>query len=174
MAEKRGRKNRYETDVAPHLEQITEMARTMTEKQMADSLGIAYTTTWQNYKKEHEELKEAIKKGRQNLVSDLHSSLIKRAMGYEYTERKVTSEAVKWDEEIYLALLEAGFTLDQIARSRLVKTEVMYKQMAPDIAALNLALKNNDKTNWANDPQTLALKKKELKLREKQIEQNVW
>lgn len=174
MGKKRGRKERYETDVKPNLERISVMAQTMTEKQIADALGISYTGAWHKYKNEHGELVEALKKGRQNLVSDLRSSLIKKAKGYHYTETKVVTESVKWPEEMYVALLEAGFTPEQIASSQLVKTEIMHKEMSPDVAALNLALKNYDKNNWANDPQMLEIRKKELELREKQVEANLW
>ena len=171
---KRGRKNRYETELKPNLPLISEMARTMTEKQIADSFGISYTGSWSLYKKEHPELVEALRKGRQNLVAELKSALIKKAMGYEYTETKETTERVKWPEEMYVALLEAGLTPEQIASSRLVKTEVSHKKTSPDVAAINLALKNYDKNNWSNDPQLLEIRKKELALKEKQVEQNAW
>lgn len=171
---KRGRKNRYETDIKPNLPLISEMARTMTEKQIADSFGISYTGSWSVYKQQHPELVEALKKGRQNLVAELKSALIKKAVGYDYTETKHVTEHVKWPEELYEALIDAGFTPRQIAESRVVKTEVAHKQMAPDVAAINLALKNYDKENWANDPQMLEIRKKELELKEKQVENNSW
>lgn len=171
---KRGRKNRYLTEIKPNLPLISEMARTMTEKQIADSFGISYTGSWSKYKQDYPELVEAIKKGRQNLVAELKSSLIKRANGYEYQEKKVVTERIKWPDELYAALLEAGFTPAQIEDSRLVKTEIAHKQMAPDVAAINLALKNYDKENWANDPQMLEIRKKELELRERQVESNEW
>ena len=36
------------------------------------------------------------------------------------------------------------------------------------LAALNLALKNYDKENWANDPQLLELKREELRIQKEQ------
>lgn len=171
---KRGRKSRWETDIEPNLQVIQEMARTMTEKQIAESFGISYTGAWSLYKQQHPELAENLKKGRQNLVAELRSALIKKAKGYEYTETKETTERVKWPDELYAMMLEAGFTPQQIGEARLVKTEVTHKTMSPDVAAINLALKNYDKENWANDPQALELKKKELKLKEQQIENNNW
>lgn len=171
---KRGRKSRYETDIKPNLPLIQEMARTMTEKQIAESFGISYTGAWSLYKKQYPELVETLKKGRQNLVAELRSALIKKAKGYKYTETKVVEERVKWPDEMYTLLLEAGFTIEQIESSRLVKTEVAHKEMSPDVAAINLALKNYDKENWANDPQMLEIRKKEVELREKQIEANLW
>lgn len=171
---KRGRKSKYETHIKPNLQLIQEMARTMTEKQIAESLGVSYTGAWSLYKQQYPELAESLKKGRQNLVAELRSALIKKAKGYEYTETKETTERVKWPEDIYAMLLDAGFTPQQIGQARLVKTEVAHKKTSPDVAAINLALKNYDKENWANDPQALELKKKELELRERQVENNEW
>ena len=169
----RGKPRKYDDYVKPYLPLISEWCRTMTEQQIAEKLGIAYST-FNQYKVDYPEVKEAIKKGKQNLVAELRSALIKKAKGYDYTEKKVTTECVKWPDEMYEALLEAGFTPSEIASSRIVKTEVAHKKMAPDVAAINLALKNYDKESWANDPQMLDIRKKELELREKQIENNEW
>ena len=149
------------------------MRRNLTEQQIAEQLGVGYST-FIDYKSRFPELEEALKKGVQNLVADLRSALIKKAKGYDYTETKETTERVKWPPELYTAFIDAGFTPQQIGEARLVKTEVAHKFMAPDVAAINLALKNYDKDNWANDPQALELKKKELELKEQQIENNSW
>lgn len=173
MARPRGKPGKYEDYVKPYLPLISEWCRTMTEQQIAEKLGIGYST-WKQYKVDYPAVKDAIKKGRQNLVAELKSSLIKKANGYDYIETKETTERVKWPEEMYAALLDAGFTPQQIATSRIVKTEIAHKKMAPDVAAINLALKNYDRENWANDPQMLDLRKKELELKEKQVENNNW
>ena len=170
---KGGRKSKYFTHVQPRLLEIMEMCRTMTETQIAEALGVG-ASTFQSYKTEFPELADILKKGRQNLVAELRSALIKKAKGYEYIETKETTERVKWPDAIYAAMIDAGFTPEQIGEARLVKTEVTHKKMSPDVAALNLALKNYDKENWANDPQALEIKKQELALREKQIENNTW
>lgn len=169
-----GRKSKYWENIAPCLDQVTEMAKTMTEKQMAEYFGVAYSSTWHEYKKKYPEFVEAIKKGRRCLVSDLRGALIKKALGYEYTETKQVVESVRWDEDMYQALIDAGFTPEQISGSRMVRTETSFKKMAPDVAAINLALKNYDPKNWANDPQMLELRKKELELKKKQIENSQW
>lgn len=168
-----GRKNKYDTHVKPHLPEIMEMCRTMTEKQIAESLGVA-NSSFQYYKTLYPELMDCLKKGRQNLVADLRGALIKKAKGYDYTETKVVTEDVKWPTELYNALLNAGFTAKEIEQARIVRTEVYKKQAAPDVAALNLALKNYDKENWANDPQMLDLKREELELKKKVVEENAW
>lgn len=170
---KRGRKGKYEIHVKPYLDKIQEWCTTMTEAQIARNLGIG-ASTFVYYKNEFPELSEVLKKGRTDLVTELRSALIKKAKGYEYTESKVVTEEVHWPEEMYIMMLEAGFTPEQIKNAKLVKTEIARKEMAPDVAALNLALKNYDKENWANDPQMLEIRKKELELREKQVEASSW
>lgn len=169
----RGRKNRFETHVKPYFEKIAEWCNSMTEKQIAQKLGIAYST-WNQYKVDYPELTEVLKKGRTDLVTELRSSLIKKAKGYDYVETKVITEAVKWPDELYVLLRESGFSDEQINRSRIVRTETFHRKAAPDVAALNLALKNYDKDNWANDPQMLDIRKKEIELKEKQIEKDDW
>lgn len=147
---KTGRKNKYYTHIKPYLKDIPEMLQTMTEEQVSKKLGVAYSS-WNKYKLEFPELVEVIKKGNMTLVSELKSVLKKRAKGFQYEERKVIKEnGVAVREEIYT------------------------KSALPDVASINLLLKNYDKENWANDPQALELRKKELELKEKQIEQNLW
>lgn len=126
------------------------MCLMMTEEQIAKTLGVAYSS-FRVYKKQYPALENSLKKGRFELVLELRGALIKRAKGFQYTEIKETIEG-----------------------SIVTKIEKTVKTALPDVAALNLALKNYDKENWSNDPQTLALRKKELELREKQIEANNW
>lgn len=164
----------YHELIEPHLNKVREMAETMTERQIAEYFGVSYTGTWIPYKKKFPELAEAVKKSRIELVMDLKSTLIKRAKGYQYTEKKTVVEKVKWPPGARKKLLDAGLTLEEIDEARLVKTEETVKEVAPDVAAINLALKNWDKENWSNDPQVLAVRKEELKLRKKQIENNEW
>lgn len=171
---KRGRKNRYETHIIPFFQQIEEwLANGATERQIAEKLGIGYST-FNGYKANYVEFAELLKKGRRNLVSDLRGALVKKAMGFNYTETKVVKEHIDIPDDMKNVLLANGFTQEQIEQANLVKTEVANKYATPDVAALNLALKNYDKDDWANDPQMLDLRKKELELKERQIESNEW
>lgn len=145
-----GRPQKYHDCVEPYLAEIKKMALTMTEAQIAKTLGVSYSS-FRKYKSEHEELREALKKGRRQLVMDLYSALIKRAKGFKYTEKK----------KIY----EGG---------ELVREEISEKYAQPDVAALNLALKNFDSENWANDPQIMELRRKELELRQQEVKNNDW
>lgn len=147
---KTGRPNKYHTHVQPRLAEIEVMCQNMTDKQIAEALGVAYSS-FKEYKTKYPDLMAAIKKGRQSLVTDLKSTLISKAKGFSYEEKKT--------------IIKAG----------MVTQETIYtKYSPPDVAAINLLLKNYDKDNWANDPQALELRKKELELREKQVEATTW
>jgi len=147
---KRGRPNKYFSHVKPRLAEIEKMALTMTEKQIAKSLHVAYSS-FNEYKKNYSELSETLKKGRESLVIELKSTLIRKAKGFNYEERKTVKEdGIVTREEIYT------------------------KASLPDVAALNLLLKNYDKDNWANDPQMLRLRERELEIREKHYEEDNW
>jgi hypothetical protein len=150
-----GRKSLYDTHVKPYLNQIQEWYSDLDERQIAvDKLGIA-VSTWEKYKKEHEELRNVLKNGRQNLVIELKASLKKKAKGFYYEE---TKECIREADD-----------------GRKIKTVEKYKKYAqPDTGALHLLLKNLD-DNWHNDDKaTLDLKQKQLELTERKIEQNEW
>ena len=149
-----GRKSKYETHVKPYLNQIQEWYEDLDERQIAvDKLGIA-VSTWEKYKKENPELRDALKRGKQHLVSELKTSLKKKAKGFYYEETKT-------------CIRELG--------GKQVKTIEKYKKYAqPDTGALHLLLKNLD-DNWHNDDKaTLDLKQKQLELTERKIEQSEW
>jgi hypothetical protein len=144
------RPSKYETNVKPHLKEIEKWCLTMEDKQIAKTLGIS-VSTWCEYKKKYPELSEAVKRGRTNLVADLKSSLIEKAKGFRYTESK--------------EIIENGVV---------VRKEVYERAALPDVAAINLLLKNYDRQNWANDPQALDLRREELELHKKQLELKEW
>lgn len=146
----KGRPNKYKTHVEPYLDKIEEMALIMTEKQIAKTLGVGYSS-FREYKRQYPALTNTLKKGRQELVMELRSVLIQRAKGFHYEEKKIIKEY-----------------------GEVVREERVVKKSLPDVAALNLLLKNYDKENWANDPQMLDIRKKELELRERQVENNEW
>lgn len=144
------RPDKYATHVEPYLEEIKQMCLTMTESQIAETLGVGYSS-FRKYKKQYPALKSTLEKGRKDLVMELRSALIRRAKGFEITEVK----------KVY----EEGC---------LTRYEKSTKYYPPDVAALNLALKNYDPDNWANDPQMIRIRERELDLQERKIEAGEW
>lgn len=145
-----GRPEKYKTHIEPYLSDIQQMCLSMTEEQIAETLGVAYST-FRQYKQHYPALNSVLKKGRQILVIELRSALIRRAKGFQYEERKVIKEAGQPTRE-----------------------EIYTRTALPDVAALNLCLKNYDSQNWANDPQMLRIREKELELQERKIELSEW
>ena len=123
-----------------------------TERQIAYNLGVSYSTL-NKYKVEKIEFSELLKNGRQSLVLELRGALVKKALGYKFTEIKKYTK------------IENGSTVQYI--------EETTRESAPDVAALNLCLKNYDSEAWANDPQMLKLKREELALK-KELADNNW
>lgn len=87
----------------------------------------------------------------------LRGQLVKKAFGYDYTE---VTEIKERDPET--------------GKMRVTKIETKIKHAQPDVAALNLCLKNYDADNWANDPQALKIKEKELALRREIADRDAW
>jgi len=149
-----GRKDRYETQVQPRLGEIPEMVGTMTEEQIAKQLGIS-RRSFERYKQQHEELRAALKKGREDLVRDLKMTLKRKAKGFYYTEKKTTVR-------------------DSEREGKTVIVETFEKYAQPDTGAIHLLLKNLDET-WRNDDrETMDLKRQRLEMEKEKNEANNW
>lgn len=154
---KTGRKSAYEEKIKSRFKDIEKWLKGgATEKQIAAALGIS-ESTWFKYKSEKSEFAEFVKTvDRSEIVLDLRSALLKKAIGYDYEEKKYYRK------------------VDDVTGHETTYTEVTKKHAHPDVAAINLALKNYDKENWANDPQMIELKKQELELRKQAQEFKEW
>lgn len=150
-----GRKSKYDM-VRDNFPEIRKWLKNgVTEKQIAKNLGIAMSS-WSLYKTQYSELTELIKNSRETVVEDLRGALLKRALGFIYEEKKTY---IKTDQET-----------GKITQY----TEITKKQALPDVAAINLSLKNYDKENWANDPQLLELRKLELEFKKEMAAKEDW
>ena len=85
------------------------------------------------------------------MVRDLRNSLIQRAKGYKYIEKK--------------QIIEDGI---------IVREELYEKAQQPDVGAIHLCLKNYDRGNWSNDWDALELKKEELEIKKQNAENGGW
>ena len=72
MAKKTGRKSAYETKIKPHFPEILQMCESMTDKQIADSLGVAYST-FLKYKAEKKAAKERHKAQKEKTKADIEA-----------------------------------------------------------------------------------------------------
>lgn len=151
---KRGRKSVYDTLIKPRFDEVLEWLRNgATDRQIYENLGIKKDAFYK-YKREKSEFSEILQKGRQSLVVQLRGALVKKALGFQYSEIKKYTK------------IENGKSVQYIEETK--------KNALPDVAAINLCLKNYDKENWSNDPRADEFKKQELELKKKAYEDKNW
>lgn len=144
-----GRKNKYETHVQPYLAYIREWYGTLSEKQIAEKLGVS-KGSFENYKNQYPELKECLQVSKEVLIEDLKSSLKQKAKGFYYTETKKTTKRY------------GGQKSETVEEYR--------RYSPPDTGAIHLLLKNLD-PEWRNDDKaTMDLKRERLELDKKKAE----
>lgn len=123
-------KSKWE-DVKDKLTLVEGWARDgLTNEQIADNLGIGKTTFYRMIK-EHSELLEHLKKGKEVIDYEVENALLKRALGYKYEEKTY--------ESIYNKKLD-------MYTEKLTKR--VTKQVAPDTTALIFWLKNRKPKQW--------------------------
>lgn len=148
-----GRKNKYETHVKPHLQEIPKWYEDLTEAQIADKLGIS-VASFENYKLKYPELVASLQSGKEILVEELKDSLKMKAKGFHYKETKKTIRNVNGQ-----------------------KTQVIeeYERYSPpDTGAIHLLLKNLD-DNWRNDDKaTIEMKRQKLELEKQKADAENW
>lgn len=101
----------------------------LTDEQIAAKMGIS-TKTLYEWKKTYSNICEALKRGKEVVDVEVENALLKRAMGYEYTE-----------------------TRTETADDGTVKTIVMQKTMPPDTTAQIFWLKNRRPAVWRDKQQ---------------------
>lgn len=154
-AKKMGRPSVYDARIKPYLPQIHEWIQEKSENQIAKILGVSISA-WRKYREAHPEFKEALKRGRDDLVKTLYNTLIKKAQGFQYTEAKTVEER------------------DENGNLIITRKETYTRTALPDVAALHLLLKNYDKENWADNPQMLELKKQEIEIQKQKADEAAW
>jgi hypothetical protein len=146
-------KPKYNEYVKPHIKDIEQWVRVgVEEREIARMLGISVQSL-NVYKKQHSELSESLKKGRQHLVIELKNKLVERALGQSVTE--TTKQ--------YVVLAKDG--------SKNTHVEKHVTKHPPDVAALQILLKNWDR-GWSDKPAELDIKRAELELKKAVAEQN--
>lgn len=148
-----GRKSVWESQIQPKLPLIKEMMQTYTEAQIAKRIGVS-TTSFEKYKREKAELREALQSGKEGLIAELKETMKKKAKGFHYTETKKI--------------------IRKIGDKRFTTIEEYERYSPPDTGAIHLLLKNLDET-WTNDDKpTMELKKQKIELDKQKAESENW
>jgi AcrR family transcriptional regulator len=148
-----GRKSIYETQIKPHLDEIRRAIENgATVAEIAAALDVAESTLYK-YKSEKAELMAAFARGRASIVIDIRAALLKKALGYEYQEKK---QYIKKDDD----------------GESVTYTEITTKHQPPSETAGAMLLRNYD-DNWLDkDNLTMELKRQEMELRKAMAESN--
>lgn len=144
----------YERNVQPYLDKVAEWYKTMTVRQIARRLGVSKTSLYK-WATEHDDLKRALDKGKDDFVDELYSSLKRRALGYDYEETTVKET----DSE------KNGIET--------VKTTVK-KHIPPDRPSIVILLSNLDPDFHTDDHATLEIKRAELGIKKQRADAESW
>ena len=121
--------DKYEEIVEPNLILIERWKRNgLSEREIAEKLGISYST-FRAYKKEKSALSAHLKKGAEIVDTEVENALLKRALGYSFTE--ITRE--QRDGELTI-------------------TKTVVKEIQPDVTAQIFWLKNRATDKWRDKP----------------------
>lgn len=147
---KRGRKCKYDEYVKPMLQQIESWARSgATEEEICTALGIAKSTFY-DYKNKYSELSRALRVGRQSVVLDIKAALLKKALGFEYQEKR-------------------GY---KKPGEPIVTTDIFQRYSPPDPTAATMLLRNYDPEWRDKDAATTDFKAQELEIKKALAEAN--
>lgn len=118
------RPNKYDEKIKDKLTLVQGWARNgLTNEQIAKNLGINLSTLYK-YQKQEIEFANAIKKGKEVVDFEVENALLKRAVGYDYQEKKI--EESKEGRKITVTL----------------------KHVPPDVGACAIWLKNRKPEDW--------------------------
>lgn len=98
----------------------------LTDEQIADNIGISRSTL-NSWKDKYSDISDTLKRGKEVVDCQVENALLKRALGYEYTE--TTREYIP--------------ELDEMKTTKKVT-----KRVAPDITAQIFWLKNRKPDKW--------------------------
>ena len=149
-------KSKYETHVKSRFKEIKDWCQNgATDKEIIELLHISKDTFYK-YLNKYADFSDLIKENRKIPIQEIKNALYKRAIGFRYTETKVST------------------TTDRDGMP-IIKEEETTKHALPDPTSCLILLKHWDKEHgWTNDPMLYELKKRKLELEESIAEENKW
>lgn len=134
----------------------------LTEEQIAGNMGISRSTL-NEWKKLYPDISDTLKKGKEVVDLQVENALLKRALGYRYTEDKYVSvpmEQEEYSQKLFeymnrykLEYPEATDDELMLVREKFPKTKEMLverkvKEVEPDTTAQIFWLKNRKPDKW--------------------------
>ncbi|WP_455256730.1 transposase [Peptoniphilus asaccharolyticus] len=96
----------------------------LTDEQIAKNMGVR-TSTLYDWKKKYSEISESLKRGKEVVDRAVENALLKRALGYSYTE-----------------------TTKELVGTKMIVTKEVVKEVQPDTTAQIFWLKNRRPDIW--------------------------
>lgn len=141
-----GRPSKYDQEIKPHLAEIKKAVEAgATVEEIAKAFGISNSTIYK-YKAEKKEFSDAFARGREKVIFDIKAALLKKALGYEYQEKK---QYIKKDEN----------------GENVTYTEITTRHQPPSETAGAMLLRNYDKDWLDKDNISTEFKRQELELK---------
>lgn len=145
--------SKYFTNVEPRFKDIEAWAeKGLSDRQIAENLGIAYST-FREYKKKFPALSALLKKGKDCAIKQVENALFKKAIGYTYKEK---IRELRMNEET--------------GKEELVVVKEVNKNVPADLGAMIFILKNKKPEEWQDNPHKVKYDREALELRKKEIE----
>lgn len=142
MANRRGRKSKYETNVKPRLLEIAAWCRDgLTDKEIAEKLGISQDSFYV-YKNKHTEFSDTLKETKEIADIKVENSLNKNANGYDYEEQTVVMKK----EVIY----KDGKRVKEVTYPEII---TITKHKEAETKAQMFWLQNRKPEKWRNQSQ---------------------
>lgn len=138
------------------IEQWVEMGNT--DKEIAEKLGMAYST-YRKYKSDSLALKGAIATGKDKANQEVEKSLLKKCLGYKYTEEiatKIKEEVLSDDGKVILV-------------KESVVVSAIKKYSGPDLGAIKFWLINKEKAKWKEDPHKVTNDRENIKIKKEEL-----
>lgn len=146
---------KYNDYVKPRLKEISEWARAgATNEEIASALGVGYSS-FCSYIGKYQELSDSLKEARKSGVPEVKNALYRRAVGFEYEEKKT-----------YMKKDEDGQMHQYV--------EITKKQALPDIAAIQTYLRNYSDGFRDRDKISYELREMEIGIRKMLAENQVF
>ena len=145
-----------------NLEKIEQWTRDgLTMKQIASNLGISDRTLYRYKADSDSQLSQTIKNGRAVAVEQLENTMFMSACGFERTIKKCA--------KVKRCMYDNGKKVEEWEEMVEYEETVYYP---PDTTAGIFLLKNWG--NYMNEPRAMEFRKKEIELKEKQVDANTW
>ncbi|MEK3726813.1 MULTISPECIES: helix-turn-helix domain-containing protein [unclassified Lysinibacillus] len=139
----------------------------LTDEQIAHNMGISRSTL-NEWKRKYSDISDTLKRGKEVVDIMVENSLLKRALGYEYLERKFAQVEMAAEEHYVRKQIAVNqykldhpeATLEEIklvemsvSKFKSVLVEEKTKEVAPDVTAQIFWLKNRKPDDWRDKQQ---------------------